>query len=465
MYFQSVGFLFLFLPVALLVTHGFPSTRYRTIALLIVSYLFYSGAEPFFLLILAFSSLVDFFVADHIAKSVNHTVKKCWLSLSLLVNLALLAFFKYGALILRALTNSSDVLRQLLPDPIVFEAFILPPGISFYTFQSLSYSLDVYRGVTQPTRDLWGFLAYIAYLPQLIAGPIERFQQLYPQLQAFFQRQQHPQWSAGVYRLTVGIAQKLLLADSCGRIVDVYVTWNGTYSFTVGWLTALAFGMQIYYDFAGYSNMAIGVSLLFGVRLSENFLSPYKARNIQDFWRRWHVTLSSWFRDYLYIPLGGSRGSTLRTALNLLITFILCGLWHGAGVNFVVWGFGHGLLLAGFRISSHWFPRWCLPSALAVCLTFLCVNFLWVVFRVADAYTALNLWRGMLGLSHLGLREAPLWDSLFLSGVIAGTWLFPNCAQLAQGKINPVTTVLLVGLAMFALLTSPQIHQFIYFQF
>lgn len=465
MYFQSAGFLFLFLPVTLLITSMAPKGILRTLSLVLLSYLFYSGAEPFFALILLFSSVTDFYVAIAIASTERKRLKKLYLAISLSINLALLAFFKYGAMIGRGVSNLGDGWSTLLPNSLIFETFVLPPGISFYTFQSLSYSIDVYRGQVEPTRNLWGFLAYIAYLPQLIAGPIERFHNLYPQLQKWFDKQERPQWSAGLDRIAVGVVQKLLIADSCGRLVDVLVGWHGTHSLISGWMTALAFGMQIYYDFAGYTNMAIGVSMCFGIRLSENFLSPYKARNIQDFWRRWHVTLSFWFRDYLYIPLGGSRGSRLRTVFNLLLTFALCGLWHGAGVNFVVWGCGHGVLLAGFHILRRTFPNFRLSTPLSVGLTFLMVNFLWIVFRVSDPGTVLNLWKGMLGMSRLGAGDVLPWDMTFIGAVTVATWLLPNCAQRWPGRSGAVESLAIWATAVFVVVTSPQIHQFIYFQF
>lgn len=334
MYFQSAGFLFIFLPLFLTLTIFAPAGKLRLLLLLVFSYLFYSGGEPFFILLLIISTLADFTIALQLDTKSKKYIRGLWLSASVLINLGLLGYFKYGALMFPYFRPLGVMLHMPMPDPDFYKTFILPAGISFYTFQTMSYTIDVYRGQTKPTKDLLAFACYVAYLPQLVAGPIERFHALAPQIQALANKRLHPNWNKGLNRLSLGIIQKLFIADSCGRIVDTLMQYRGLHSFVSSWTIAISFGLQIYYDFAAYTSMAIGISLLLGIRLSENFKSPYRSSNIREFWRRWHITLSNWLRDYLYIPLGGSRKGTRRTVLNIMLTFLFCGLWHGAGGTF-----------------------------------------------------------------------------------------------------------------------------------
>jgi len=283
MLFHSAGFLLVFLPLFLLLAHFMPAGKSKAWLLLVFSYLFYSGAEPAFIFLLLFSSLTDYFVALRLSASTMKNRRIAWLLVSICVNLGFLGFFKYGGWI-------SATLGLGYAD--FFQGYVLPPGISFYTFQSMAYTIDVYRGKTRPETSMLSFCNYIAYLPQLIAGPIERFNHLAPQLDRFRAGTSKPQWTAGIDRILLGIFQKLVLADGCGNIVDRLVQVNAT-DFFSAWAIGTGFGLQIYFDFAAYTHMAIGISLLLGVRLNENFLAPYQAPSIQEFWRRWHVTLSS----------------------------------------------------------------------------------------------------------------------------------------------------------------------------
>ena len=271
--------------------------------------------------------------------------------------------------------------------------------------------------------------------------------------------------SAGLDRIALGIVQKIFVADACGRIVDQLVLRRAFHTAMDAWTIAVAFGMQIYYDFAAYTHMAIGIALLMGVRLSENFDSPYQATSIQEFWRRWHMTLSNWFRDYVYIPLGGSRLGTTRTALNVIITFLLCGLWHGAGWNFVAWGGLHALfflVLFGFRLTL---PALRLPSLLAGALTFACVHFAWVPFRLDDSWAVVSIWKSMSGLGIGGDRTIGWLDLGFVVLVTLGAWLLPNSAQRWPGHSGWFESTFLYLLAISAILSTPEIRQFIYFQF
>ena len=465
MLFQSAGFLFLFLPAFLLAVFISPKGTVRSITLLIFSYLFYSGAEPFFILLLLASSLTDYTAALRLHRAEQLLVRRFWLMVSIFVNLGLLGFYKYGAWIMPSLSPTLDAVGIPVPDPGFFTGFLLPAGISFYTFQSMAYTIDVYRRDITPERNLLGFCNYVAYLPQLIAGPIERFGNLAPQLHRFTSGNSRPQWSAGFDRILLGVAQKLLIADSCGMIVDRLLQAGGSADLVSSWIIAIGFGMQIYYDFAAYTHIAIGISLLLGVRLQENFNSPYQAASIQDFWRRWHMTLSRWFRDYLYIPLGGSRLGQARTAFNIMITFLLVGLWHGAGWNYVAWGVIHGVLLAAYRYKQALFPDWKLNYYLAVAITFVCVHFAWVPFRVNDTVQIVDIWAGMLGMNGVAGSGVSVIDIVFLGIVLAGTLLLPNAAKRWPGARGWKESAAIATLACFAVISSPEVSKFIYFQF
>jgi alginate O-acetyltransferase complex protein AlgI len=465
MLFQSVGFLFIFLPIFLIFLKIAPKGTPKSICILCFSYLFYSGSEPFFLIILGFSSLLDYFVALALDRAQTTGRRRIFLIFSVIANLGLLGFYKYGGMVLPHLNPILNMFGLGTFAPEFFKSFVLPAGISFYTFQSMSYTIDVYRGFIKPERSIIGYANYVAYLPQLIAGPIERFGHLHSQLQKMVQGETVPHWSAGFDRISVGIIEKLFIADSCGLIVDTLLRSGGPYNLWTGWAIATGFGMQILFDFAGYTHMAIGISMLLGVELTENFLSPYKSRNIQDFWRRWHVTLSSWFRDYLYIPLGGSRRGLGRTVFNILVTFTLCGLWHGAGWNYVAWGAAHGLLLAVFHIVSSKFPKFTLPRPLGVFLTFAAVHFMWILFRVNDPQQVTLIWQAMVGMNGLTVGEVSIFDLVFLVGVALFSVLSPNAAERWPGRSGPLESVSLWALALLAVFSSPQINQFIYFQF
>ena len=465
MLFQTTGFLFIFLPVFLIAVALIPKGLPRTLTIVVFSYLFYSGSEPLFALLLLTSTVVDYLVALRIDASSDTRARRGWLMVSIVTNLGLLGFFKYGAMLYPGVGALGSVLGMPSPDPTLFDWFVLPAGISFYTFQSMSYTIDVYRGQVKPERSLPGFMSYVAYLPQLIAGPIERFSHLYPQLQAAAWGRAQRAWSAGLDRMSLGIIQKLLLADACGRIVDRMLAGGATHTLVDAWTIAIGFGMQIYFDFAAYTHMAIGISLLLGIRLSENFLSPYKAATIQEFWHRWHITLSSWFRDYLYIPLGGSHKGRWRTAFNVSVTFFLCGLWHGAGWNFIAWGGMHGVMLSSYHLLKKRWPQPILPRWASVTLTFALVSYAWVLFRVDDPAQVAGIWRAMSAREEIFGISASWSDLLFLFAVSASTLMLPNAAERWPGRSGWVESGLLWALALAAVLTIPKVEQFIYFQF
>jgi alginate O-acetyltransferase complex protein AlgI len=465
MLFHSTGFLFAFLPLFMAAVMLSPRGPFRSVTLLIASYLFYSGAEPFFVCILMLSSITDFSAALFIHGSKRNWLRRLGLLASVCINLGILGFYKYGNWITGGAMPYLSAVGLGFAYPQVFNNYLLPAGISFYTFQSMSYTIDVYRRQITPDRNLLDFCNFVAYLPQLIAGPIERFDRLAPQIKSFNNGRAVPAWSAGLDRIALGVVQKLFIADGCGRIVDRLAAAGGGPDFFSAWGLALGFGMQIYFDFAAYSHMAIGLSLLLGIRLQENFHSPYKALDMQDFWRRWHVSLSRWFRDYVYIPLGGSRKGTLRTLINVMITFFLVGLWHGAGMNFLIWGVGHGLSLAAFRLKQIVLPDW-RPSRQAAWLaTFTTVHFLWVPFRLDESARVLSVWKGMLALNGFVPMVVSIPDMVFLLLVVAGTVLAPNAAERWPGYSGWKESLAITALALFGLMNTPEVNQFIYFQF
>jgi len=379
------------------------SIRRRNLFIILASYVFYGWWDWRFLSLIAFSSIVDYLVGISLAQTDTPRRRKTLLLLSIVVNIGLLGFFKYFNFFI---DNAA-----LLIESLGFEAHrstlqvILPVGISFYTFQTLSYTIDVYRRVLEPTRDWTAFFAFVSFFPQLVAGPIERARHLLPQFDvpskfdAVMARD-------GLRQILWGLFKKAVIADNCALIVDHIFGQYETIPAPYLILGAVAFGFQIYGDFSGYSDMAIGTARLFGFDIMRNFAYPYFARDIAEFWRRWHISLTTWFRDYVYIPLGGSRVSKSATIRNTFIIFIVSGFWHGANWTFIVWGLLHALfflplLLAG-KNRRHLDPidpnRW-LPSfsdTIKILFTFAIVSFAWIFFRAPDVSSAFSYIAGII---------------------------------------------------------------------
>ncbi len=341
MLFNSYAFA-AFLPIVLVVYYALPHRR-QNLWLLGASYLFYGCWDYRFLGLILLSTLVDFAAGLGIEKTAAPGARKRWLALSICVNLGILGFFKYFDFFSDSFATMFGAMGWQVSS--VTLNFVLPVGISFYTFQTMSYTIDVYRGKLNATRDLGTFALFVAYFPQLVAGPIERASRLLPQLQSP-RRVNANAFSSGAVLILIGLFKKVVLADSVADSVDAVFAAPENASSAVLLRAAYLFSIQIYCDFSGYSDMARGISRLFGIELRENFNQPYFSTNITEFWRRWHVSLSSWLRDYLYIPLGGSRAGRSRTYANLMATMFLGGLWHGASWMFVIWGLIHGVYLA-----------------------------------------------------------------------------------------------------------------------
>ncbi len=384
MNFASVTFLFYFLPIFIGLYFCFPGRRTKNLFLLIASLFFYAWGEGYYLAILIASVAVNHIIAQKISQGAG---RKTWLTVGIMANLLLLICLKYGGFI----TQQLGVLG--IPELVTH----LPMGISFFTFQAMSLLVDVYRG-QKPMKSIVNTGVYITMFPQLMAGPIVRFNEIKDQILA--RTESVDRFADGVRIFILGLAQKVLIADVLsGPVVIAFGGDPETLSTSAAWIGIICFSFQIYYDFAGYSNMAIGLGRMLGFELPQNFNYPYCARSFQEFWRRWHMTLSRWFRDYLYIPLGGSRAGSRKTFRNLLIVFILCGFWHGAAWTFLLWGLWHGAFLIFERLLPQKFSTVLHGPILGTIYTFFGVVFGWVLFRAESFGHATAYWKAMIGLN------------------------------------------------------------------
>lgn len=401
MLFDTLEF-WLFLGVVLAVYFALARNS-QNLWLLVASYTFYGFWDWRFLSLIAFSTVVDYSLARRIPRADKHHARQL-LILSLLSNLGILFTFKYFNFFVDSFIDMGALLGLNFDTPAL--RLVPPIGISFYTFQTIAYTFDVYRGQIKPERNFICFAVFVSYFPQLVAGPIERASHLLPQFRAH-RKVTTACLKAGLLLILIGLFKKVVIADSAGvRVNEIFVNPALHSSWTL-WKGALLFSLQIYGDFSGYSNMARGISRLFGVRLSENFKTPYFARNISDFWKRWHITLSEWLRDYLYVSLGGNKQGQHRTFRNLMVTMLLGGLWHGASFTFVLWGAVHGLLLVIFhawrsvkkRLSIHAASASAKTIAawLSTGLTFFLVCLTFVLFRSEDMNMALQYFNGLFG--------------------------------------------------------------------
>ncbi|RGD73185.1 MBOAT family protein [Anaerofustis stercorihominis] len=336
MVFSSIVFLCAFLPITFILYTIIPSLKFKNGLLIVASLIFYAYGEPIYILLMLFSSLVNFIFAKIIGCN-KVRIKKVFLILDVIINLGMLGIFKYSSMVVISLNNILN-LNFTVPN------ILLPIGISFHTFQILSYVIDVYYNRVKVQNNYFKLLLYISFFPQLIAGPIVKYHDINEQID---NRKQIPEEVAkGIRRFIVGLSKKVLISNVMALAADNIYSYNLTdINIVLSWIGAISYMLQIYFDFSGYSDMAIGLGKMFGFNIKENFNYPYYADSIKDFWRRWHISLSSWFRDYLYIPLGGNRKGKVRTCINKIIVFFFTGLWHGANWTFVVWGLYHGLFL------------------------------------------------------------------------------------------------------------------------
>jgi alginate O-acetyltransferase complex protein AlgI len=392
MLFFEYSFLFLFLPCVLGIYYSLSSPRMRNGWIFLASCIFYASSSWVFLPLLLGSVLVDYLAGGRIARADSRAARRRWLGVSIAVNLGVLAFFKYSGFL------TSNLRALLSTDWIPLIEAALPIGISFYTFQSMSYTIDLYRGRVEPVRSFRDFGAYVTMFPQLIAGPIVRFSHLQDQLRE--RGHTLERFAQGLFTFVVGLAKKLLVADTLAALAAPIFAARQP-GLVDAWASMLLFAGQIYFDFSGYSDMAIGLGRMLGFELPQNFNAPYRASSFSDFWRRWHITLSTWLRDYLYISLGGSRRGVVRTYANLATTMLLGGLWHGASWNFVLWGGAHGILLAAERfLRDRGVPAPPLP--LRRVLVFLAVVAVWVPFKLESFSDTLTWLAALFGGGGVG---------------------------------------------------------------
>ncbi|TKB12406.1 MBOAT family protein [Desulforhopalus sp. IMCC35007] len=471
MVFSSHIFLFYFLPASLLLYYSMPK-RAKNVLLTCVSYIFYGWSNPLFTVLMFGSTLVDYVCGLVIGTASDDKAsrRKIALFVSIVSNLSLLGFFKYTGFVLESYNQLFVLLGVDGAEPVHVLKFLLPLGISFYTFQSMSYTIDVYRRDGKHIRSFLDFACFVSMFPQLVAGPIIRFQEVAEQLASRVHSLE--KFSRGVAFFSMGMAKKVLLANSCGKIADMAFA-SGHLSVVDSWYGIVAYSFQIYFDFSGYSDMAIGLGLMFGFVFAKNFDSPYISASITEFWRRWHISLSTWLREYLYIPLGGNRNGATRTAINLAIVMLLGGLWHGASWNFVIWGGIHGLLLGSERMLGKKPFYHALPKILRIATTFILVLIAWVFFRAETFSLALSYLGSMFGLIAVpessrilgGLLYTPY--HLLAMGIAAVVvWRMPQTWDYTKRLTAvKVASIVLLFIVSVAVLSMQSYNPFIYFNF
>lgn len=465
MVFSSLLFLFRFLPLILIAYFAVPK-RFRNGVLFIGSLIFYGWGEPVYISLLLFSSLVDFTHGKMIGRLLEQGDKRKarWVvASSAVINLGLLGFFKYTDFLLGAVNAWFGTQIPLL-------GLALPIGISFYTFQTMSYTIDVYRGKAKVQNNLINFGAYVAMFPQLIAGPIVRYSTIAEELDE--RQESYDQFADGISIFILGLGKKVLLANAMGSFWDqVHQIPFDERSVVLMWLGILAYAFQIYFDFSGYSDMAVGLGHMFGFHFPENFHYPYTAKSITEFWNCWHISLSTWFKEYVYIPLGGNRKGPAKQIRNILIVWLLTGIWHGAGWNFLLWGLYFGvLLLLEKLVLKPVLER--LPKWLRNMYTMILVLFGWVLFAHEDRAAGLAYFRQMFGMDSIAWfsqRTAYLlssWIPLFFVCMLGSTSL-PK--RLVQKHMPPAAVRMAVLAAMFLLITAYLVdasyNPFLYFRF
>jgi alginate O-acetyltransferase complex protein AlgI len=467
MLFNSYSFLFGFLPCVLVGWWGLARRRRLRLAFLTgASWFFYAWWDWRYLPVLILATSVDYVAGNRIAHTEVERRRRVLLAVSLATNIGILAYFKYSGWFVDSLNGIGSAVGLGTPLPSL--QVLLPIGISFYTFNSMSYTIDIFRRRIEPTDSLLEYTTFVALFPHLIAGPIVRFTDLAGQLRRLTPKLTSDQAALGIFFLSCGLVKKLLIADPLQPYVAALYNAHGHLGLLTGWAAAVGYSLELYFDFSGYSDMAVGLAYLLGFRFPQNFNSPFKAENPSDFWRRWHMSLSFWFRDYLFIPLGGSQRGARRTLLNLVVVMFLAGLWHGAAWTFVVWGLVQGALLAGHAVL-----RGAGLTSSSVTLnrivTFALVAAAFVIFRspsLAVAGDVLSSMAGAHGLDPQARLQAllPLNFALMVAALLVFVNVAPNTWQV---RVRPrIPYGLATGLAAaLAVMTIAQPHPFIYFQF
>jgi alginate O-acetyltransferase complex protein AlgI len=459
MLFNSPVFIFAFLPITYFVFWALRAKNSRYVWLTVTGYVFYAGWNPKFCFLMLFSTVVSYSAGLGFRTTTDDRLRKLLLVAPITVDLLLLGFFKYFNLAVSTWNSLTAGWH-----PISTMNIVLPVGISFYTFHTITYIVDSYRRQITPTRNFWEFSCYVSLFSQLVAGPIVRFRELQDDLEHIDSVSRSRYFNLGCSYFAIGLTQKLLLADTIASVIDPAFRQIGDLSTFSAWLCTLGYSYQLYFDFAGYSNMAIGLGFLFGMHIPRNFNSPYMALNPSDFWTRWHISLSRCLRDYLYIPMGGNRKGTSRTYVNLMVTMLLGGLWHGANWTFVAWGAYHGLLLCFYKaFSSQWNS---LPKILQRSLTFLLVTLGWCVFRASD-WTNARLLLNRLLIPHAGLAfagEITLILALVVCALLAH--FGPNAGEMKhEWRWAPALAMAALFVVCLAEVVGREPSKFLYFQF
>ncbi len=470
MLFSSITFLFIFLPLTLLLYYLVPF-RMKNYVMLAASLIFYAWGEPVYIILMILSIILNYFCGQDIyEKRDNARAMKMSLMFGVVMNLLILGFFKYYGLLM-------DTINAILPIDIPYRVLALPIGISFYTFQAMSYLIDVYRKEVKPQENILYFALYISMFPQLIAGPIVRYIDIEEQLKE--RSINTTKFGEGAMYFIRGLAKKVVLANTFGSVYEqVAAMQMGSFSTLTAWVGAIAYAFQIYFDFGGYSDMAIGLGKMFGFEFLANFNYPYIAKSITDFWRRWHISLSTWFREYVYIPLGGNRCTPSRHILNLLIVWMLTGLWHGAQWNFMFWGLYYGVILIlekylwGSKIEK-------LPSAVQHIYAFVLVLFGWVFFFSPTLGYAGQYLKVMFGIGAKGIFDKQGFFMIFtnwlliviaiLASAPRGYKLLKKITGCWQSEEVRAIVTCAVYIAMFllciAFLVTETYNPFLYFRF
>jgi len=476
MVFSSSLFLLLFLPL-FLGAYFLTPTRFKNYVILVFSIAFYMWGAPKFIFVILTSIVIDYLLSKKIYHSADEKHRKQWLVLSVMLNVTVLLYFKYSNFFIE---NVNVLLSGFGVNQLSWTKVALPIGISFFTFHELSYIIDVYRGVNKPMKKLTDYAVYILLFPQLIAGPIIRYKEIANQITDRKSQETIDNKLTGMLRFIIGLSKKVLIANTLGAEVDkIFALPQQDISTSLAWIGITAYALQIYFDFSGYSDMAIGIARMIGFYFPENFNNPYIAQNITEFWRRWHMSLSRWMRDYLYIPLGGNKVKTkARLYFNLWIVFLISGFWHGASWNFVVWGGYHGFFLICDRLFFIRFTEKAgrIPSTI---ITFIIVLVGWVFFRSPDLPSAFRYIEKMFSFDFLRPLSIPITDKVWfflvfgllvsMMGAVKQVETMEN--NFYEGRIKIRTQVALTFVCTVLLviclgsITSSGFNPFIYFQF
>jgi alginate O-acetyltransferase complex protein AlgI len=475
MVFSSITFLVYFLPIFLLAYHLTPN-KFKNACILLFSIIFYAWGGPKFIFVILGTTLLDFIFVKNMHEAKTNRAKKQLLVLSLLMNLGLLFYFKYSNFFI---DNINAVLGTMGVKEITWLKIVLPIGISFYTFESVTYVVDVYRGVHKPLKNFWHYQTYILLFPKLIAGPIVRYHDIADQITDREKNYTPDVKLSGFYTFCIGLAKKVIIANTIGsQADDVFKLGIDQIDTAAAWVGALAYTFQIYFDFSGYSDMAIGLSKIMGFRLPENFKNPYLSSSITEFWRRWHITLGSWMKNYLYIPLGGNRvASPAKLYRNLFIVFLLSGLWHGASWNFIIWGAFHGLFLVLERLFLlKVYDK--TGRFISTVITFLIVVVGWVYFRIEDLGYANHVVKTMFSFDFFDGKFV-LHNDFYFSLGLAAFFSFFACTAFTkniQAKVYGenhtqtshvvlLSTCILLFYISLSYIAALDFNPFIYFRF